>query len=187
MMAIYRHSSRACAHMRSRSGAEVEALTPIVLVRFVLTPPPTASWSRSSSPVTRNPHPCWGCCWLQGWLEHLVETLASCTPSIKLSTKNLRCLSSATATENNVTSLDKVFCFACWHFGLTTWAHYDPEFAEQGVAKSTGEISKDSVGRIEGGYESNWCPSWSAEKKAERSKGKSTIFGNNCRRLTLPG
>ena len=39
-------------------------------------------------------------------LEHLVETSASCTPSIKLSTKNLRCLYTATATENDVTILD---------------------------------------------------------------------------------
>ena len=29
----------------------------------------------------------------KGWLEHLVETLVSCTPSIKLATNNLRCFS----------------------------------------------------------------------------------------------
>ena len=34
-----------------------------------------------------------------GWLEHLVETSASCTPNIKLSAKNLRCFYTATATE----------------------------------------------------------------------------------------
>ena len=39
-----------------------------------------------------------------GWLEHLVETSANCTPNVKLSTKNLRCFYTATVAEN-VTSL----------------------------------------------------------------------------------
>ena len=40
-----------------------------------------------------------------GWLEHLVEMSASCTPNIKLSTKNLRCFYTATATERDVTTV----------------------------------------------------------------------------------
>ena len=47
-----------CACMQSGSGAEVEALA-----RFELTLPPTSSWSRSSSLITRDPRPCWDCCW----------------------------------------------------------------------------------------------------------------------------
>ena len=37
-------------------------------------------------------------------LQGVVETSASCTLSIKLSTKNLHCFYTATATENNVTT-----------------------------------------------------------------------------------
>ena len=42
----------------------------------------------ASTPI-KHQHFCTSLHW--GWLEHLVETSASCTQNIKLSTKNLRC------------------------------------------------------------------------------------------------
>ena len=49
----------------------------------------------------------------KGWLEHLVEMSASCTPKTKLSAKNLCCFYTATATEKDVTSLKMMFLFPC--------------------------------------------------------------------------
>ena len=44
--------------------------------------------------------------WPWGWLEHLVETSASCTLSIKLSTKNLRCFSKASMLWSTATQIE---------------------------------------------------------------------------------
>ena len=41
-------------------------------------------------------------------VEHLVETSASCKPSIKLSTNKLRCFYTATATESDVTNFSQI-------------------------------------------------------------------------------
>ena len=60
------------------------------------------------------------------WLEHLVETSASCTLSIKLSTKNLRCFSTATATENDVSSTMNMDSINdCEPFSLESLLHPD--------------------------------------------------------------
>ena len=38
--------------------------------------------------------------------------------------------------------LDKAFCFACRHFALETWAHYDRAFAEHGINKWRKALEK---------------------------------------------
>ena len=46
-------------------------------------------------------------------IEHLVETSASCTTNIKLSTKNLCCFYTASATEKDVASLISMCISVC--------------------------------------------------------------------------
>ena len=65
-------------------------------------------------------------------IEHLVETSPSCTLNIKLSTKNLRCFYTATATEKDVTSKDchiiiiaLEYIKSCPSLSSTTWTPWD--------------------------------------------------------------
>ena len=46
-----------------------------------------------------------------GWLEHLVKTSASCTPNIKLSTKNLRCFYTVVFTAIEFHNIIMAFSF----------------------------------------------------------------------------
>ena len=57
-----------------------------------------------------------------GWLEHLVEMSASCTPNIELSTKSLRCFHTATATED-VTSNNTIIITRI-HFHSRKWNNH---------------------------------------------------------------